>query len=242
MTDKRSEQFRYAADDPAKILKVLLPLTGPVNSAVDLGGGIGQWCAALKALGAERVMCFDHPSCKNDGLKVNPDEFCGLDLSRELPEPVTCDMAICLEAAEHLPVDMSERVVAFLTECAPLVLFSAAIPDQPGKGHINCQPPEFWRELFARRGYRRYDFVRARILGDVTLPYWYRQNLYVFATDERAASFAPGADAEFIPDDFELVAKKILKHHRASLGVKTLVQMLPDAIRRAVVRRAGAKK
>ena len=36
-----------------------------------------------------------------------------------------------------------------------VILFSAAVPHQGGEHHVNEQPPEYWRELFARPGLRR---------------------------------------------------------------------------------------
>jgi hypothetical protein len=53
-----------------------------------------------------------------------------------------------LECAEHLPAHRAAPLVEWLTKSAPIVVFSAAIPGQGGKGHINEQPPDYWNDLF----------------------------------------------------------------------------------------------
>jgi len=59
-------------------------------------------------------------------------------------------LAICLEVAEHIDPYEADYVVEKLTELAPTIIFSAAVPGQGGHGHINCQPKEYWEHKFGK--------------------------------------------------------------------------------------------
>lgn len=64
------------------------------------------------------------------------------------------DAVVCLEVAEHIEEQHSERLVRGLTSMAKdRILFSAAEPGQGGTGHVNEQPFLFWVDLFAVRGW-----------------------------------------------------------------------------------------
>jgi hypothetical protein len=86
-----------------------------------------------------------------------------------------------LEVAEHVPATAAQTFVDCLVAHAPVVLFSAAVPGQGGDNHVNEQPYEYWRSLFADRGYRMYDFLRPQIVG-TKAAHWYRYNTFLFAT------------------------------------------------------------
>ncbi len=62
-----------------------------------------------------------------------------------------------------------------------MVLFSAAIPQQGGVGHINERWPSYWAGLFDEHGYGAFDLVRPAVWTDDRVEIWYRQNLLVFA-------------------------------------------------------------
>ena len=94
--------------------------------------------------------------------------------------PKQFELAACLEVAEHIPETSASHLIDELTGCAPVVLFSAAIPGQGGTQHVNEQWPEYWRELFGRRGYRPVDAIRGRIIQDPSVEWWYRQNILVY--------------------------------------------------------------
>jgi SAM-dependent methyltransferase len=65
------------------------------------------------------------------------------------------DAAICLEVAEHIEEEYAAQLVANLCFLSNVVLVSAAPPGQGGHYHVNCQPPEYWVNLFYERGYQR---------------------------------------------------------------------------------------
>ena len=67
-----------------------------------------------------------------------------------------------------------------LTAAAPVVLFSAAAPEQPGTNHINPQCPAYWAGLFAERGHVAIDALRWMIWEDERVGWWYRQNIMIY--------------------------------------------------------------
>lgn len=76
-------------------------------------------------------------------------------------------IVICTEVAEHLPADQAPTLVRYLTSHAlDYVIFTAAPPGQGGHDHVNEQPPEYWRDLFAAEGWipdnRSTDELRQR--------------------------------------------------------------------------------
>lgn len=247
MTDqpgfRYSEHFIENTASARRILRRVFGIVGVPRSAVDLGGGSGAWCSVMRELGVERVTCIDDPRIPADQLLVRPAEFVACDLAASVPAPVPCDLALSMEVAEHLPESRAAAVVDFLTASAGLVLFSSAIAGQPHGLHINPQPPTYWRDLFAQRGFARYDVVRPIILGDSEISYWYRQNLFLFADHAHAGPLRKASTAfPSIPDEFELVHSRVLETYRkppAPPKLRDLVTAIPSALRRSLAARFG---
>jgi len=232
-----SRVFPSSLTDARKIVPVLLEATGAPHSVVDIGGGIGSWCVAFKENGADRVVCIDDARISVGELLVGPNEFLGCDLSRGFPAPLRCDLAVCLEVAEHLPQTKAQSLVDFLCACADRVLFSAAIPGQDGFMHINLRPPVYWKGAFAKRGFQRFDLIRPGIIADNSLAFWYRQNVFLFANDAgRMLLNKKGAPYEAIPEDFEIVHSSVLAWYRKTPdppSLRSLLKELVPAFRRS---------
>ncbi|MDE6607582.1 MAG: hypothetical protein K2K54_07505 [Lachnospiraceae bacterium] len=60
------------------------------------------------------------------------------------------DIAISLEAAKHISKEHTNSFVNNLCRLSDIVLFSAAIPSQGGKGHVNKQRLSYWVNLFEK--------------------------------------------------------------------------------------------
>jgi hypothetical protein len=90
------------------------------------------------------------------------------------------DLVVSLEVAEHLPGEHAETYVDSLTRLGPAVLFSAAVPYQGGTEHVNEQWPDYWVELFERKGFVVLDPIRKRIWQHPGVEYWYSQNILLF--------------------------------------------------------------
>lgn len=155
---------------------------------VDVGCGEGWWPVAFADYGAETVVGIDgaHVTPAPELLSVGT--FIPHDLVNPIPDDVnggeSFDLAVCLEVAEHLPPGRAWSLVAELCDLADVVLFSAAVPGQPGTGHVNCQPPGYWAGLFAEHGYTGSGALRARWWGNPDVEWWYQQNMLLFTANE----------------------------------------------------------
>jgi len=215
----------------ATIAPIVCELIGTPGMAVDLGGGTGAWCAAFKACGVHRVHCIDHPSARAGRMLIDDGEFQSADLGHDNVAPVGADLAICVELAEHLPASRADWIVEFLTKSAPVVLFSAAVPRQGGVHHVNEQFRWYWSERFASRGFEERDCIRHRILGDESIPFWYRQNLILYADPARVPPF-PGLP--LLPPGFELLHRTVLERLREPPTLRTIVREFFPSIGRAI--------
>jgi hypothetical protein len=170
------------------IVPMLLEITGPVASVIDIGCGAGIWLSVFREYGATRTRGLDGNHVDRSTLEIPVEDFTAADLSKPLPVGGNYDLAMTLEVVEHLPPERAEAIVDDLVSLAPVVLFSAAIPFQGGEGHINEEWQHVWAERFERRGYKTLDPIRSRIWYDKSISWWYQQNLLVYASEEAVAS------------------------------------------------------
>ena len=98
------------------------------------------------------------------------------------------DLVLCLEVAEHLSEHASRLLVRSLTRHGDFIVFSAAIPNQPGENHIHCRWPDYWQSLFNDEGYRCEDWLRWALWDDDDIEPWYRQNVFTAVRDSGGAS------------------------------------------------------
>ncbi len=180
--------------------RVVLPLLFQgwrPETIVDIGCGLGAWCATAGQLGVAQCTGLDGAHVSPESLLIPAAAFIAHDLEAELPANLSAELAICIEVAEHLTSHRAEGLVADLCRIAPVILFSAAVPFQGGSGHVNENWPEYWAAMFARYGFFAHDCLRDKVWGDMRIPWWYRQNLLVFARPEMAGIVpALGAVAE----------------------------------------------
>ena len=160
------------------------------SSVCDMGCGNGFIIQFLAQRGVQicgiegspEALKFIHPSIL--------DRVVILDLTRR-QKVGTYDLVISTEVAEHVPKRYSDALIDNVTHAARQnILFTAAQPGQWGDGHINCQPREFWIDLFAQHGWR-YDkqatesFTdKAKAIPEITsFTDWLISNFMLFAAD-----------------------------------------------------------
>jgi SAM-dependent methyltransferase len=186
-----------------------------LTSVVDVGCGSGAWLRAFKENGVSVIRGLDGVYVDTSKLLIDKDSFTPIDLGDGLRIPGRYDLAVCLEVAEHLPEHNADRLVRELTAAAPIVLFSAAIPGQGGTGHVTERWPGYWRELFARRGYRMLEAIRPRIRDDSRVKWWYRQNIVLFASEEAISNNSVlQAEANRVAEDLEWVHIDLVRNPR----------------------------
>ena len=223
-----------------RIVPMLLELVSPA-SAVDIGCGEGSWLAALRDAGVGDVLGLDGPWVEDAELKIPLVNFRRVRLDQPLGVARRFDLAVCIEVAEHLPAERAAPLVAELTDLAPLVLFSAAVPGQGGTEHVNEQWPDYWARLFAERGYRAIDPFRKPIWDDPAVAFWYKQNLLLYADPatlaanpalDRAAAATPEAPIALVhPELYRMMMR------RAQPRIGRWLKMMPDVLWRSLARK-----
>lgn len=191
--EKRHQKTVYAANT---ILDLIRPIIPPVHSAVDVGCGVGTWLSTLKDAGVSEILGIDGKWVNTSLLQIPASHFQHADLDQPITVERSFDLAISLEVAEHLKPESARMFVNSLTEMSDFVLFSAAIPFQAVKYHINEQWPRYWSDLFAEKDYACFDIIRFKIWNDEEIPAWYRQNTLFFVKKSRLEDLQFGAHAE----------------------------------------------
>jgi SAM-dependent methyltransferase len=147
------------------------------RSVVDLGCGTGAWLAAFDL---DDVLGVDSHA-PSDALDFPSEKFRRADLAAPFELDRRFDLALSLEVGEHLAEVAASPLVESLVALAPAVVFSAAIPGQPGIAHVNCQWPEWWAALFREHNYRPCDCLRFRFWDQPEIPFYYPQNMIVYS-------------------------------------------------------------
>lgn len=192
--DERHQRTAIAA---RRILDRAFDVLPPVRSAVDVGCGVGTWLADLAQRDVSTIQGYEGSWVDTQHLEIPAPCFAHHDLTAPIAPPATkYDLALSLEVAEHLPESAADTFVDSLTGLSDFVLFSAAIPDQGGRHHINEQWLEYWLERFAARGYVGLDVIRAHIWHDTEIADWYRQNVVLLAARSRLDALDLPAPAE----------------------------------------------
>lgn len=196
------------------IVPLVMEMLQP-GSVVDVGCGTGAWAAAFKREGASEVLGIDGDYVDRQQLEIDPDEFLVADLIQPTEPSKRFDLAVSLEVAEHLDQSVAQRFVKFLTDLAPKVLFSAAIPGQGGEHHVNEQWPSYWVELFERCGFAGLDPFRAKLWQRPEVDWWYAQNLLLFVRREQPQEVEERAQVQVLSRDeiLPLVHPKNLQQH-----------------------------
>ena len=137
------QSFRVSSGKSAQCIVPLLTELAQPTSVVDFGCGLGVWLAEFARRGVTDVMGVDGRYVKQHELLIDSSQFEPHDLTRPPQLQRHFDLCLCLEVAEHLPESSADPLVQSLTQAAPIIYFSAAIPTQGGTGHVNEQWPEY---------------------------------------------------------------------------------------------------
>jgi SAM-dependent methyltransferase len=222
----QADGSRRSAD---RIVPLVIDAVSP-RSVIDVGCGVGTWLAAFQAAGVEDLHGIDGAYVDRAQLQIPASAFEPADLRQPLTVTRRFDLAVSLEVAEHLPPARGASFVADLATLAPVVLFSAAIPEQTGTDHIGPRWQDEWAALFARHGLRPVDVVRPRVWDDDNVEWWYAQNTLLY-----------------VPHDHPLHAHNLplrLVHPRLFQGIveaaqhsepKTFRQLVPEVYGAAIM-------
>ncbi len=188
-----------------EIVPIALSLAQP-TSVIDIGCGTGGWLSVFMEHGVLDVAGVDGDYVDPSMLRIPREAFRSADLSQPFAAERAYDLAMSLEVGEHIPAAAAAMYVESLTRLSDVVLFSAAVPYQGGKHHVNEQWPDYWARLFAERGFACFDCIRKRIWSNPDVQWWYAQNVLLFAKAsavERSPALARLEPAD--PDALALV-------------------------------------
>jgi SAM-dependent methyltransferase len=174
------QYFRNLSYSSAREVVPLILRLMPVASVCDVGCGDGTWLRVFRDEGVTDVVGIDGEYVTGHLLQIPVANFSPMDLRHEIRLQRSFDLAISLEVAEHLSESRAAGFVEDLTRLAPVVMFSAAIPGQGGRDHVNEQWQTYWIEIFADHNFIVCDVIRPKIWRNRRVAYWYRQNTLVF--------------------------------------------------------------
>lgn len=228
--ERHAQTWRSSA---SVLVPMVCELVRP-RSVLDVGCGSGAWAAACAQHGVQEVFGVDGEYVDRSRLMIPPDCFRACDLREPLDLGRRFDLVISLEVAEHVPAGRAEVFVQSLVRHADVLFFSAAIPFQGGRGHVNEQWPAWWAERFRAHGYEPIDCLRRRVWNDARVKWWYSENALLYATpDAIAARPALARERERNPGDpLALVhPDKYLRHADPSrLGLRRALGGLAGAL------------
>jgi len=182
------KQRESALASAAVVLPVVIDLVDP-KSVIDIGCGMGAWLGWFKDHDVSDVFGLDGDWVVESELAIPVSAFKKVDLSKPFNVGRKADLSMSLEVGEHLPDSSADELVKNLVNAAPVALFSAAIPGQPGTGHINGQWPEYWAAKFKKHGYIPVDCIRRRVWNDSNVGYWYAQNAFIFVKESELGRY-----------------------------------------------------
>jgi SAM-dependent methyltransferase len=163
---------------------VVVPLINKLvqpKSVLDVGCGVGTWLSQWADQGVTDLLGLDGDYVDRAALQIPASNFRSVDLQSSFSLGRQFDLVESLEVAEHLDESCADSFVRSLANHADTVLFSAAIPGQGGRHHVNEQWPSYWVPIFSRYGLEVFDIIRPVIWTDRRIEYWYRQNILVFS-------------------------------------------------------------
>lgn len=225
--------------DSAKIIVKIFLNNININSVVDIGCGNGAWLRVFLDSGIKNILGYDLSDHDQNTYLINK-SFIKTStniLDKDFKISNEFDLALCLEVAEHIPKRYSKKLVECLTSHSSIIMFSAAIPGQKGVGHINEQPPSFWRNLFIEKNFMEIDFIRPQIWKNYYIAWWYRQNVTVFVSNNLIQSSKDLRDlSKEYPkakenENLVLISERILNSYYQSLPkrvIKFLKRKLND--------------
>ncbi len=155
------------------------------TSVLDIGCGIGAYLRLLGRLGAGTVLGLD--ALPAEATVLGAGEYTTADLGSPIDLGRRFDLVICVEVAEHLdPAREAVLIETIARHADRAIVFSAAEPEQPGHGHVNCRPLGYWLDLWRARGWLP-DAVESMAMRALASLSWFRRNLVVLHRAETMA-------------------------------------------------------
>lgn len=219
--NSRHNNTVYSAET---IIKIVNDLIEP-KSVADIGCGVGTWLKVFEGFGVSDVLGVEGHWVNEDSVVIPLDKFMKTNLEQPLKVDRKFDLAITLEVAEHINAEYADQFVENLVNLAPVVLFSAAIPLQGGKHHVNEQWPVYWKEKFEKHNYAILDCIRPQVWHDDNIEMWYAQNSFIYVDKEQLLNY-PGLQKHYVenPEMLSVVHPRFYEFKLKSLPIMKAVR------------------
>ena len=167
-----------------KVLSLVFESAINIKSIKDVGCGEGKWLNSnILSKGNYDLYGYDLPEAIELAKNKAKNEIAFYPINLESIDRnilANTDLTIFTEVAEHLTEDSTKRIINFICKTSKIVIFSGAIPGQGGYNHINEQTLNYWVHLFEINNFIPIDYIRPKINGDKSIPFYYRNNLFLF--------------------------------------------------------------
>jgi SAM-dependent methyltransferase len=217
--------YRYIESGALRSAKAVIPLVlrelTPV-SVLDVGCGAGAWLSEYQNQGISHYCGVDGAYVQSKSLRIPAEHFQSQDISQKFDLGRRFDVVQCLEVGEHIPAASSGTLIENLTRHSDKILFSAATPGQGGENHVNEQPHEFWRLLFARQGFKPFDLFRPMVKGNTLVESWYRRNIILYVAEVSIPALPQAILESAIPDN-QAIPEITSVFHKAQSRVVSLL-------------------
>jgi|14_taG_2_1085336.scaffolds.fasta_scaffold11628_4 hypothetical protein len=112
------------------------------NSLLDVGCGPAGQIELAKKIGFSSFLGVDgDPKMKKDFVKIQDFSIGEFDPETEF------DLGWSCEFVEHVEEEYIPNFMKCFTYCK-FVAITHALPNTPGHHHVNCQKPDYWKEVF----------------------------------------------------------------------------------------------
>jgi SAM-dependent methyltransferase len=182
---KHADSLSSAIDVIPIIMEIIQP-----KSVLDVGCGTGTWLKVFRKKHRVRdIFGVDGEYVDRRQLEISRRKFFPYNLENPLDLGRQFDLVVTLEVAEHISEKSANTFVHSLVNHSPVVLFSAAIPDQGGDHHVNEQWPDYWIHKFKEHDYLVVDCIRDKVWESETVGWWYAQNMFIFVKREYISNY-----------------------------------------------------
>lgn len=159
----------------APLIDTILP---DVKSVIDLGCGCGAFIKEFQLLD-KNILGLDIAEAAKNSLVIGDKYFSLHNISKPYKPDNEYDLAICMDTAQLFSPAEADIILDNLTNSAPLILFSSAIPGSGGRHHLNEQYPTYWREKFQARSFVGLDIIRPLVWNNPDIFWWYKQGIFL---------------------------------------------------------------
>lgn len=232
-------QNLHTLNAPSTIFPIIDEVYKP-QSILDVGCGLGTWLKIVSDSGIKDFFGIDGIEVQDEEFFVSKEKFQKHNLVDSWNIGRKFDLVICLEVAEHLSSRSASNFIQNLTNHSDTIVFSAACPNQPGQGHINCQWIDYWQDLFNSYGYACFDEIRPLIWNKDFPEWWYKQNIFVAKKDQANAGKEHRIMSIVHPDLYESyvrISESFDVIISGSASFRTYLQMFIKGAKKLILRK-----